>query len=403
MVPMTQSTSKPSTSQPVLVDTPQALTAMAAHLSTQNAFALDTESNSFYVYYPKVCLIQITTFADAHNPATGDVVDYLVDPLTLTNLEELGALTARGDIQVIMHAAENDILQLQRDFGFTFPNVFDTQLAARILGWEHVGLGSMLEERFGVVSDKRMQRTDWAVRPLTQDQIVYAQMDTHYLLALRDQLLEALSDAGRLEEFEESIALLQQFDTIERSPNDRSFWQMKLTRSIDLAHTGVLETLWNWREREAQRTNRPPFKIMGDESLVDLATTRPTSVDQLKNIARLSRQQANRYGTTVLRLVREGAERPLPPLPRPTVRPELLLSQEDQGRFEKLRRWRTETARARGVSPEIVFNNDTLLAIVQRHPATEADLLAIPGIGPWKASAYGEAVFGLLNGNDDGR
>ncbi len=397
---MTQSASKPRTLQPVLVDNPRALTAMAAHLSKQSAFALDTESNSFYVYYPKVCLIQITTFADAHKPATDDVIDYLVDPLALTNLDELGALTACGDIQVVMHAAENDILQLRRDFGFTFPNVFDTQLAARILGWERVGLGSMLEERFGVVSDKRMQRTDWAVRPLTADQIVYAQMDTHYLLALRDQLLEALDDAGRLEECQDALDQLEQFDTLERSPNERNFWQMKLTRSLDLAHTGVLEALWNWREREAQRTNRPPFKIMGDESLIDLATTRPTTTEQLQVIARLSRQQANRYGATILKLVEEGALQPLPPLPRPMVRPELLLSSQDQGRFEKLRRWRTETARARGVAPEIVFSNDTLLEIVQRRPATVADLLAISGIGPWKANAYGDALFALMNGNN---
>ena len=400
---MTQSASKPRTLQPVLVDNPLALTAMAAHLSKQSAFALDTESNSFYVYYPKVCLIQITTFADAHKPATDDVIDYLVDPLALTNLDELGALTARGDIQVIMHAAENDILQLRRDFGFSFPNVFDTQLAARILGWERVGLGSMLEERFGVVSDKRMQRTDWAVRPLTADQIVYAQMDTHYLLALRDQLLEALDDAGRLEEFQDALDQLEQFDTLERSPNERNFWQMKLTRSLDLEHTGVLEALWNWREREAQRTNRPPFKIMGDESLIDLATTRPTTIEQLQLIARLSRQQANRYGATILKLVEEGARQQLPPLPRPMVRPELLLSSQDQGRFEKLRRWRTETARARGVAPEIVFSNDTLLEIVQRQPATPDELLTVPGIGPWKAKAYGDAVVALLNGNAEQR
>ncbi len=290
------------------------------------------------------------------------------------------------------------MLQLRRDFGLRFPNVFDTQLAARILGWERVGLGSMLEERFGVVSDKRMQRTDWAVRPLTPDQITYAQMDTHYLLALRDQLLEALADAGRLEECSEAFDQLAQFETVERSPSGRTFWQMKLTRSIDLEHTGVLEALWNWREQEAQRLNRPPFKIMGDESLVDVAVKRPTSADQLSEIARLSRQQVSRYGSIILKLVQEGAQRPLPALPRATIRPEMLLSAQDQGRFEKLRRWRSETARRRGVAPEIVFNNDTLLAIVQHHPATNAEMLEVPGIGAWKAQAYGPEIFTLLNG-----
>lgn len=385
---------------PVLVYNQKALAQMVHHLSLQSAFALDTESNSFYAYYPKVCLIQITTFADSHNPDTGRVVDYLVDPLRLDSLDPLTALVALGAHEVVMHAAENDVLQLQRDFGMRFPRIFDTQLAARILGFEKVGLAPMLEEWFGAISDKRMQRTDWTTRPLSPQQIAYAAMDTHYLPALRDVLTERLECMGRWEEAEEAFALLSLVDADDRQSPPRTFWSMKVSHSVDLKDTGVLEALWQWREGEAQRTNRPPFKIMGDELLADLAARRPASQAELSQVQALNAHQLRRYGADLLAAVADGARRPRPELPKAAPRPEMLLSASDHSRYEKLRRWRTEKARQRGVAPEIVFNNETLLEIVQRSPREEDDLLAIPGIGRWKAGAYGGDLFTLLNGHE---
>ena len=410
---MTGEQSQTTGEQPVLVYTQKSLARMVAHLSRQPAFALDTESNSFYAYYPKVCLIQITTFDDSTDsadsgtpgvpgaPDTPQLVDYLVDPLRLDSLDALSTLVAEGTHEVVMHAAENDVLQLQRDFGMRFRRIFDTQLAARILGWEKVGLAPLLEEHFGAISDKRMQRTDWTTRPLSAQQIAYAAMDTHYLLAMRDLLTERLHEAGRWEEAQEAFAQLAEVDADDRTPQPRTFWQMKVSHSVDLKHSGVLEALWQWREQEAQRLNRPPFKVMSDESLAALATLRPRTTADLNGIASLNPHQIRRYGASLVAAVLEGTLRPLPELPRSAPRPELLLSPADQARFEKLRRWRTETARRRGVGPEIVFSNDTLLEIVQRSPATEAELLQVSGIGPWKAGTYGRELFALLNGHPE--
>ena len=162
-----------------------------------------------------MCLIQITVAAEdaaalRKRDDVGAVVDYLVDPLRVTRLDALGKLFADPDHEVIIHAAENDILLFQREFDFSFANVFDTQLAARILGWERAGLAAILEEQFGVVSDKRMQRTNWGKRPLTPEQIVYAQMDTHYLFALRERLVQELRARDRWEEAQEAFAELVQ-------------------------------------------------------------------------------------------------------------------------------------------------------------------------------------------------
>jgi ribonuclease D len=382
---------------PLLVYNQKALGQMLAHVGHQSVVAVDTESNSFYAYYPRVCLIQISTTADAHNPDPAQVVDYLVDPLRLESVEPLGKLLGDPNVEVVMHAAENDILMLRREFGFRFDRIFDTQLAARILGWQQVGLAAILEEHFGAVSDKRMQRTDWTTRPLSPQQIAYAQMDTHYLLSLRALLIDKLTEAGRMEEARDAFdSLVAQTDPADYAPQPRTFWQMKVTRSVALQDTGVLQAVWEWREREAQRLNRPPFKVLADEALTELAGRRPQTPADLAQVQRLNAHQARRYGAALLQAVQEGESRPRPPLPPPTPRPELLLSKEEYTRYERLRRWRTDTAARRGVAPEIVFNNEVLLAVAAAAPRSQADLAAVPGVSPWKARAYGEEVLEVV-------
>lgn len=383
---------------PRMVSHPEELTSMVTGLSRQPRFALDTESDSFYAYYPKVCLIQITTFADAHNPDSEHVVDYLVDTLSPMSLEPLGELLASGQQEVVMHAAENDIVTLRRGFGFHIARVFDTQLAARILGQTQVGLGAMLEAYFGVVSDKRMQRTDWSARPLTTQQIAYAQTDTHYLLALRDLLVAELRKAGHIEEAADAFRSLVIQNGTDKSPPPRTFWQMKAAHRGNHADLAVLESLWEWREAEAQEQNRPPFKVMSDDALTELAREQPTSLEQVQQVSGLSHLQQARYGAAVVSAVREGKGRPTPEPPKPPQRPDLALSPDDQNRFERLRRWRTAMAQSRGVAPEIVFNNETLYEVALRNPRSLAELAEIPGISPWKAKTYGEELLALSRG-----
>ncbi len=379
---------------PTLVYTDRAFALMLQHLRTQQLLALDTESDSLYRYHPRVCLIQIT----ARAADDGDrVADYLVDPLRLRDLSALAPLLATSTTEVILHAAENDILTLQRDFGFTFGRIFDTQLAARILGWRQVGLAAILEDKFGIVSDKRMQRTNWGQRPLTPQQIAYAQTDTHYLPALRKLQIDELQAQGRWEEAQEAFAALSQVALRKREPSVRSFWQMKATREVPRAQTGVLEALWQWREQEAQRQDRPPFKILSEPVLTTLAVEQPADRRALRSIHGLSEQQVQRHGSALLQAIAEGRKRPLPPEPEPTLRPEQLLDRRTLARYDRLRRWRTQAAEQRGVEPDIVFSNSVLLEIAQRLPQNMAELEQLAEIGPWKAKTYGPDILRLLN------
>ncbi len=387
---------QPPVDAPTLVSHAGTFAAMLKQLRGQPLLAVDTESNSLYRYYPKVCLIQITTFADPQQPDPARVVDYLVDSLAITQLEALGELFQDPAVEVIMHAAENDILTLQRDFGFHFANLFDTQLAARILGWKQVGLAAILQENFGVVSDKRMQRTDWGKRPLTPEQILYAQMDTHYLPALRITLIEQLQAAGRWEEAQEAFSMFHHLSYHERESVPRAFWQMKQLREVERADTAVLQALWQWREEEAQRRDRPPFKIMTDQTLISLVNQQPVSLPQLKQIPGLGEVQLKQYGKTILATIARGQAAPRPEQPPAAERGEQTLERAVQQRYDLLRHWRSQAAEARGVAPEIVFSNSILLTIAQRMPHTAAELLEIPEIGPWKAATYGPAILATL-------
>src|SRR5258707_4438061 len=156
--------------EPILVSTPTALRVLVDELQKQSLIAVDTESNSLYAYQERVCLIQISTLDH----------DWLVDPLALDDLSPLAPLFASTAIEKVFHAAEYDLMCMKRDFGFTFNNLFDTMLAARIIGLKAFGLGALLEQYFGVQADKRFQRADWSQRPIPIEQVRYAQQDTHY-------------------------------------------------------------------------------------------------------------------------------------------------------------------------------------------------------------------------------
>ncbi len=385
---------QPVVNAPILVNKVAAFHKMIDHLQGQSLIALDTESNSLFRYYPKVCLIQLTTFADAQKPDPAEVTDYLVDPLALKQLQALGERLKDPQVEVIMHAADNDILILQRDFDFQFHTLFDTQLAARILGWKQVGLAAMLQNHFGVVSDKRMQRTDWGRRPLTTQQIVYAQMDTHFLPALRARMIEELKAVGRWEEAQEAFTMLRLIDYNERESTHRSFWQMRQTRDLPRTEHGLLEALWQWREAEAQRRDRPPFKIATDQTLAALALARPQQITDLTQIEGLGEKQIQQYGNALLAAVADGQQRPVPETPSNERQD---LEKAVQRRYDTLRQWRTSMAEKRGVTPEIIFSNSILLSLAQRMPHSEAEILEIPEIGPWKAKTYSDAILKMLH------
>ena len=349
---------------------------MLGALAQAPALALDTESDSLYRYFYKVCLIQIST----------ESTDYLVDPLRLPDISALNTLLADPHIEKVFHAAENDIVVMKRDFAFSFANVFDTMLAARILGWPRVSLAALLAENFGVNLDKRAQLTDWGRRPLTAEQLRYARLDSRYLLDLRSLLARELKAHGRWREAQEAFAGLPDLVPVDKPFDPDGFWRNKEARTLAPPELAVLRELYLWRDERARDMNLPSFKILDDRTLVQLSRNQPQEMPELH----LSAWQRRHFGSSVLAAIARGQTAPVP---RPPVRQHNNGFRPDAtvlARYDRLRSWRSQRAADRGVSSDVVLTNDVLMSIARAAPDSLDELSELGVLGPWKLEEYGE-------------
>ena len=368
--------SKPTLPPIHWIDTPQALQELAETLLAQPRVAVDTEANSLHAYHERVCLIQFSTPEN----------DYLVDPLALDDLSPLAPFFASPRVEKIFHAAEYDILGLHRDFGFSFANLFDTMVSARILGMEKVGLGALLEQYFGVKAEKRYQRANWALRPLPPEMLDYARLDTHYLIPLRDILYRQLVERGLWELAREDFARLA---IPIAGTGARPLWQRQ--RDLSPRQTATLKALWHWREKEAERRDVPPFKILGDRALVEVARAMPAHRGELANVAGLPRWALRRYGNALLAAVRNSKDSTLAPQEerREPNRPFI-------ARYEALRRWRQRAAVEMGVPSDVVLPKTHMQAIAAANPSTLAELKPLMHDIPWRYAHFGEQILAAL-------
>lgn len=369
---------------PIWVDTPAALAALVERLRREQIIAVDTESNSLHAYFEKVCLIQFSV------PG----YDYLLDPLALTDLSALAPIFADPAIEKVFHAAEYDVMVLKRDHDSRFANLFDTMIASRVLGWPHHGLGSILAERFGVTQDKRMQRHDWARRPLSADELKYARLDTWYLLPLREILLAELRGIGLLTEAQEMFAEVTTAVWHGGEFDPDGFWRIRGVYDLDPAGLAVLRQLYLFRDREARRRNRPPFKVIANATLLGLAQARPQTSAELARIRGMTPYLVRRYGRRVLRAIAQGrrAKPPSPPRNSNHHRPDPRVI----ARYEALRAWRKARAAQRGVDPDVIVANAVLKTLARRRPGTMKELEEIGILGPVKQRKYGQEILQVL-------
>ncbi|HYA04182.1 MAG TPA: HRDC domain-containing protein [Syntrophobacteria bacterium] len=280
---------------PQLITRQADLLALLRDWRHERHLAIDTETDSFYAYTPRVCLIQISC-------GRGDVI---IDALTIEDLSPLAILLADPGIEKILHAANNDLIGLRRDFRFTVHTVFDTAIAARLLGRRQLGLAAILAEEFGVTSDKKLQRGDWAKRPLSADQLYYAQRDTHFLIELRHRLHRQLVAKRLWEAAQKRFALLERLrPKPERHPNPKSYLRLKGAEDLADDSLRALKALFAYRERLAQKANRAPFRVMTNEVLIRLARELPRDLGSLLCIRGLPGRFRGTAAQELLRLLK---------------------------------------------------------------------------------------------------
>ncbi|MCL4396131.1 MAG: ribonuclease D [Chloroflexi bacterium] len=371
---------------PVWVADPVALERLQTVLAQEPVIAVDTESDSLFSYFEKVCLLQFSTPSQ----------DYLVDPLAV-DISPLGPLFADPGPEKLFHAAEYDILCLKRDYHFRFRHIFDTMIAARVLGWKNVGLGNILQERFGITLNKKMQRADWGHRPLSPEHLAYAREDTHYLIALRDLQLAELERLGRLEEAREEFERLTRVEPTPRRFDPDAYWNIPGARDLDPTRLGILRELYRLRDAQARKEDRPPFKVLPDSTLMHLSEARPDSLRELQRIHGLSPFILQRYGEAVLRAVARGRASPQEHPPRPHARGGVPLDPAARTRLAHLKEWRKKRAAERQVEPDVIVSNDVLFAIARTNPHTLDALVASSHLSPWKTQEYAADLLAALH------
>ena len=378
----------PGLPPPIIIDDDRALARLVPQLARQGVIALDTEANSLFAYQERLCLLQIST----RNR------DYLIDPLGDIDLSLLAPVFADPCVQKILHGAEYDVLLLKRSHPFEFIGLFDTMVAATSLGIPSPGLASMLDRLLDVKIEKNYQRSDWGKRPLSQGQLHYARCDTHYLLELALQLRTRLYEVGspHMEEVAAECRRVGALIPEERVFDPDEYARIKGVQKLDLLGCRVMRELNVMRHRIARERDRPLFKILGNEMLLALASSRPKSTSKLHKSRVISAKLADRYGVEIVETIVDAVQQgPLKgyPTPEPSVENELTLDRSKL--YDSLRRWRKDTATRRKTGASLILTKDMMMRLSKMRPLPRSlEHLSSSGLfETWRLVCYGEAVL----------
>ncbi len=369
---------------PILTKTRQ-IEAFAASLETEKEIAVDLEADSMHSYQEKVCLLQFSTSSQT----------VLVDPLSGADLSSLKPIMAAEEIRKIFHAADYDIRCLRRDFSLEVRGLFDTMIAAQFLGEKKIGLADLLAKYFGVELDKQYQRADWSLRPLPVEMVRYAAEDTRYLHRLAALFEKELKEMDRISWAAEECSLLERVQFQEQ--NGPLFLKVKTAGGLEPRQLAMLEALLQWREGEAQRRDRPPFKIMGNSGLLGIARSQPHSIREMVGIEGISPRLAERYGKQLLKAAKEGMDLPendLPVYPRGERR---MRDREMENRLSLLKKRRSDVAENLNIDPGNLINNALLEEIARQMPHSPEQLATVPGLKRWQLDVLGRDLLKALD------
>lgn len=361
---------------------------MLDDLSGQREIAVDTEADSFYCYREKVCLIQVTV----------EDRDYLVDPLAGFDIAELGRLLADPGRTKVFHDGEYDILLFKRRYGFGFANLFDTRVAAAALGSPNPGLANVLRDRYGIELDKSMQRSNWAQRPLTDKQVRYARLDTRFLLDLMREQRRELEKLGRMHFVEGECWRLERIEPPDDSFDPDEFVRLKGARTLDPDGRQALRELYIWREKTAEAADDPPFRILQNENLLEIAALRPRDWSALSRVPNFSPKVLARHGEAILAALDRARELgPLRHFPQLPNREGTSGMDEAQVELhERLKNCRKDLAARIGIDSAYLLNRHVLVRIAKLQPRTLEQLEGIEGLLPWQVRDYGSALLEVI-------
>lgn len=360
-----------------------------AELAGEASLALDCEAAGFHRYSDRLCLVQIST------PAGRDLI---FDPLEVELGGLLRPLLEDPGRTLFMHGGDYDLRLLDRDLGINPRGVFDTQIAASLLGLPGLGLAALLEEHFQVRLSKKYQRADWAARPLEQGMLEYAAADTRYLHPLAERLRHQLVQTGRVSWAQEEFRLMEGIRWSQEEPDDPVI-RVKGARKADPRTVTRLREALAWRDDLAREQDRAPFRVAPDAVLLDVAANPPRNAHDLSRMKGINPRVARAHGDDLLdrlrrvddlspdqlqgypRFDRSGPGRPPP---------------EVEELAERLKLERNRLAEKLGLDRGVLLSNGLVLEIARTNPSTPEELLQVEGVRRWQVEVLGDHLLAVL-------
>lgn len=375
-----------------LIAVPDTIHDLMAALKNVDTVAIDTEADSFHHFHHKVCLIQL---------AAGDRC-FILDPLANLDLAPILALLAQK--RLIFHDAGYDLRMLLADFDFRPQNeIFDTMLAARLVGLDNVSLSALLESILGIRLSKHNQRANWAQRPITETLLAYAAEDIRYLARLADHLTGLLVSLGRLDWHREychwTVVQTQQPKTLQ---DPEKTWRIRGTFGLPPRQLAFVRTLWQWRQKQADRADLSPFRILHNEQLLDLALWAERQKEFLPDqLPGLPRHCKGKRRSELLAAIQSAHQLGPDDWPKPPRRENI--QRPDARVLQMADRLKSEcqiVADSLGLPPQLIGSRKSLLAAVNTGADSEEKLLRI-GWMRWQARLLLPALQRIINPSDD--
>jgi ribonuclease D len=369
------------------VERPEALAELIAAIRREPRIAVDTEAASFHRYRDRIYLIQIST---ASHTA-------LIDPLAIADLSPVGTVLADRRIEKTFHDADYDLRVLDRDCGFRAARLFDTRIAAQLAGEPAIGLAALLEKYAGVKLAKEHQKADWSQRPLPPPMLAYAAEDTRHLLALRDALELRLRELGRLDWAKEEFTRLEALRWTGVAEGDTDgYLRVKGAKGLPPRGLAAFRELHRWRETIAERDDKAPFRVIGNDSLLAVSKALPSTPSDLAGLKELPGSLARRHGAALLEAVARARALPESELPRLERSARPPKDPNFDTRVERLKGVRNRVAAELKIDPGVLCGRTTLEAVARVAPKDRAGLAQVGELRRWQSEVLGDALLEAL-------
>lgn len=367
------------------LDSDAAVGEWLASVRGTSILALDTEGASFHRFIDRIYLLQLST-REQHA---------IIDPLPISSPSGLGALLEDPTVEIVFHDADYDLRLLHQDYGWKINSIFDTRIAAQLLGIKAFGLAALLERSFGLRLDKKHQRADWSMRPLTADMLDYAAQDTMHLLGLRDVLRAELEAKGRWEWAREEFLRLEGTRWAVDETGD-GYLRLKGARDLTRRELALLRELVRWRDAVALKLDRATFRVVSNEVLFEIARTAPRTREALGKIKGVPRGMFERAADDMLAAVSRGLDVPDADLPKFPRAPRWDRDPDFDHKVGALKSVRDAVATELDLDPGVICSRDRMEGIVRRLPRAVEELAEIPDLRKWQISVLGEGFVKAL-------